>query len=205
MLSEGVVRAGPVDLEAIDAGMVTHDLRLRRAGGPVLRDPAALARRDNRRRRRPAARELSPVVLAAGSLEARHACHASGRALRSGGSRASPLRGANARQSAYERRADPNACRRPPCAAQLLLRERIAIDDAGLGNMWPVFYDTELFARVIEEMAAPFAGLVDKIAGSSRAASCSAPRSPRACASASSGSARATGLYPGETLSAFTS
>jgi len=46
-----------------------------------------------------------------------------------------------------------------------LLRERIAIDDAGLGNMWPVFYDATLFARVVAEMATPFAGGVDKIAG----------------------------------------
>ncbi len=30
MLSEAVVKAGPVDLEAIDAGMDPHDLRLRR-------------------------------------------------------------------------------------------------------------------------------------------------------------------------------
>jgi uncharacterized cupredoxin-like copper-binding protein len=36
MLSEAVVKAGPVDLEAIDAGMDPHDLRLRRGGGPVL-------------------------------------------------------------------------------------------------------------------------------------------------------------------------
>ncbi len=32
LLSEGVVRAGPVDLEVIDGGMDPHDLRLRRAG-----------------------------------------------------------------------------------------------------------------------------------------------------------------------------
>ena len=36
MLSEAVVKAGPVDLEAIDAGMDPHDLRLRRGRGPVL-------------------------------------------------------------------------------------------------------------------------------------------------------------------------
>ena len=35
MLSEAVVKAGPVDLEAIDAGMDPHDLRLRRGSGPV--------------------------------------------------------------------------------------------------------------------------------------------------------------------------
>jgi hypothetical protein len=36
MLSEAVVKAGPVDLETIDAGMDPHDLRLRRGRGPVL-------------------------------------------------------------------------------------------------------------------------------------------------------------------------
>jgi hypothetical protein len=36
MLSEAVVRSGPVDLETVDAGMDPHDLRLRRGGGPVL-------------------------------------------------------------------------------------------------------------------------------------------------------------------------
>ena len=62
-----------------------------------------------------------------------------------------------------------------PRPLNVLLRERIAIDDAGLGNMWPVFYDTELFARVIEEMAAPLAGLVDK---SSRPETCPHQMSP---------------------------
>ncbi len=34
LLSEGVVRAGPVDLELIDGGMDPHDLRLRRGRSP---------------------------------------------------------------------------------------------------------------------------------------------------------------------------
>jgi hypothetical protein len=34
MLSEAVVKAGPVDLEAIDAGMDPHDLRLRHGRSP---------------------------------------------------------------------------------------------------------------------------------------------------------------------------
>ena len=38
MLSEAVVKAGPVDLEAIDSGMDPHDLRLRYG-----RSPSALA------------------------------------------------------------------------------------------------------------------------------------------------------------------
>jgi hypothetical protein len=43
MLSEAVVKAGPVDLEAIDAGMDPHDLRLRRGRGPVLYGTQPLA------------------------------------------------------------------------------------------------------------------------------------------------------------------
>lgn len=40
ILSRGVVKAGPVNLEAIDAGMDPHDLRLRRSGsGPELSAP----------------------------------------------------------------------------------------------------------------------------------------------------------------------
>jgi adenine phosphoribosyltransferase len=118
----------------------------------------------------------------------------------------------------------------PAPALNVLLRERIAIDDAGLGNMWPVFYDSDLFARVIEEMAAPFAGLVEKIAGiESRGFLLATPiayrlgagvvpirkkgKLPRAVKSASYahlrvgfvGIRKGDGLYPGETFSAFTS
>jgi adenine phosphoribosyltransferase len=46
-----------------------------------------------------------------------------------------------------------------------LLRERIVIDEAGLGNIWPLFYDTELFNRIVSELAVPFKGEVTKIAG----------------------------------------
>lgn len=35
MLSEAVVKAGPVSLEALDAGMDPHDLRLRRGDSPA--------------------------------------------------------------------------------------------------------------------------------------------------------------------------
>ncbi|HXR14112.1 MAG TPA: hypothetical protein VN740_05575 [Solirubrobacteraceae bacterium] len=41
MLSEAVVKAGPVDLEAIDAGMDPHDLRLRYGrSATVIAEPA---------------------------------------------------------------------------------------------------------------------------------------------------------------------
>ncbi len=92
----------------------------------------------------------------------------------------------------------------PPAPLNVLLRERIAIDDAGLGNMWPVFYDRELFARVIEEMAAPFAGAVDKIAGiESRGFLLGAAVATR-LGVGFVGIRKSEGLYPGETLSAFT-
>ncbi len=87
----------------------------------------------------------------------------------------------------------------------VLLRERIVIDDAGLGNMWPVFYDSGLFARVIEEMAAPFEGLVEKIAGiESRGFLLGAAVAAR-LGVGFVGIRKGDGLYPGETLSAVTS
>lgn len=42
MLSEAVVRAGPVDLEAIDGGMDPHDLRLRHGDSPDVIDGPSL-------------------------------------------------------------------------------------------------------------------------------------------------------------------
>jgi adenine phosphoribosyltransferase len=92
-----------------------------------------------------------------------------------------------------------------PAPLNLLLRERIEIDDAGLGNMWPVFHDTELFARVIDELAAPFAGIVDKIAGiESRGFVLGAAVAARLRVGFV-GIRKGDGLYPGETLTAFTS
>jgi adenine phosphoribosyltransferase len=86
----------------------------------------------------------------------------------------------------------------------VLLRERIAIDDAGLGNMWPVFYDTALFARVIEEMAAPLAGLVDKIAGIESRGFVLGAAVASHLRVGFVGIRKGDGLYPGETLTAFT-
>ncbi len=85
----------------------------------------------------------------------------------------------------------------------VLLRERIVIDAAGLGNMWPLFYDTELFARVIAALAAPFAGQVDKIAGvESRGFVLGAAVATRLGVGFVA-IRKADGLYPGETVSAF--
>jgi adenine phosphoribosyltransferase len=90
----------------------------------------------------------------------------------------------------------------PPLAP--LLRERIEIDDDGLGNMWPVFYDPALFTRVIEGLAAPFAGLVDKIVGiESRGFVLGAAVASRLRVGFVA-IRKADGLYPGETLDAFT-
>jgi hypothetical protein len=97
-----------------------------------------------------------------------------------------------------EQRADRNAS--PLVPLSVLLRERIAIDDAGLGNMWPVFYDTELFARVIEEMAAPLAGLVDKIAGIESRGFVLGAAVASHLRVGFVGIRKGDGLYPGETL-----
>ena len=85
----------------------------------------------------------------------------------------------------------------------VMLRERIAIDAAGLGNMWPVFYDTELFARVTAELAAPFAGAVDKIAGVESRGFVLGAAVATHLGVGFVAIRKADGLYPGETVSAF--
>jgi len=45
------------------------------------------------------------------------------------------------------------------------LRELIHLDERGLGNIWPLFYDSEVFPKVITALAAPFSGRVTKVAG----------------------------------------
>jgi adenine phosphoribosyltransferase len=85
-----------------------------------------------------------------------------------------------------------------------LLRDRIAIDAQGLGNMWPVFNDASLFARVVSEMAAPFAGAVDKIAGiESRGFLLGAAVAARLEVGFAA-IRKSDGLYPGETVTALT-
>jgi adenine phosphoribosyltransferase len=91
-----------------------------------------------------------------------------------------------------------------PPPLNVLLAERIAIDDAGLGNMWPVFYDTDLFARVIEQMAAPFAGVVDKIAGIESRGFLLGAAVAAQLRVGFVGIRKGDGLYPGETLEAST-
>ena len=100
---------------------------------------------------------------------------------------------------------DPGGEQAAPAALGPLLRERIAIDEAGIGNMWPVFYDTELFARVVAELAAPLAGLVDKIAGIESRGFVLGAAVAAQLRVGFVGIRKGDGLYPGETLSAFTS
>jgi adenine phosphoribosyltransferase len=89
-----------------------------------------------------------------------------------------------------------------PLAA--LLRERIVIDAQGLGNMWPVFYDADVFGRVVEEIAAPLAGQVDKIAGiESRGFVLGAAVATRLRVGFVA-IRKSDGLYPGEVVTGFT-
>ena len=90
----------------------------------------------------------------------------------------------------------------PPLSA--LLRERIAIDSEGLGNMWPVFSDAALFARVVTEMASPFAGLIDKIVGIESRGFLLGAAVATQLRVGFVAIRKSDGLYPGETLSAFT-
>ena len=85
-----------------------------------------------------------------------------------------------------------------------ILRERIVIDEAGLGNMWPVFYESALFARVVDGLAAPFAGAVDKIVGiESRGFVLGAAVAARLRVGFIA-IRKSDGLYPGEIFEAFT-
>jgi adenine phosphoribosyltransferase len=86
----------------------------------------------------------------------------------------------------------------------VLLRERIAIDAEGLGNMWPVFSDASLFARVVAEMAAPFEGRVDKVAGIESRGFLLGAAVAAQLRVGFVAIRKSDGLYPGETLSADT-
>jgi adenine phosphoribosyltransferase len=91
-----------------------------------------------------------------------------------------------------------------PSPLQTLLRERIAIDGQGLGNMWPVFYDAALFTRVVAEMAAPFAGRVDKIAGVEARGFLLGAAVAARLEVGFVAIRKSEGLYPGETLTGLT-
>ena len=89
-----------------------------------------------------------------------------------------------------------------PLAA--ILRERIVIDERGLGNMWPVFYDSDLFSRVVSAMAEPFASAVDKIAGIESRGFLLGAAVAAHLRVGFVAIRKSDGLYPGETLSADT-
>jgi adenine phosphoribosyltransferase len=86
----------------------------------------------------------------------------------------------------------------------VLLRARITIDSHGLGNMWPVFYDAALFGRVVAEMAAPFAGRVDKVAGIEARGFLLGAAVAARLEVGFVAIRKSDGLFPGETLSALT-
>jgi adenine phosphoribosyltransferase len=86
----------------------------------------------------------------------------------------------------------------------VLLRERIAIDGQGLGNMWPVFHDAPLFARVVAEMAAPFRGRIDKVVGIESRGFVLGAAVAAQLQVGFVAIRKSDGLYPGDTLSADT-
>jgi adenine phosphoribosyltransferase len=80
----------------------------------------------------------------------------------------------------------------------------IAVDHKGLGNVWPVFGDSELFARVISALAAPLRGAVDKIAGIESRGFVLGAAVAGHLGVGFVAIRKSDGLYPGETLSART-
>jgi adenine phosphoribosyltransferase len=80
----------------------------------------------------------------------------------------------------------------------------IAVDEAGLGNVWPVFGDSALFARVIAALAAPLRGRVDKVAGIESRGFVLGAAVAGHLGVGFVAIRKSDGLYPGETLSART-
>jgi len=84
------------------------------------------------------------------------------------------------------------------------LVDSIAVDDDGLGDVWPVFGDSELFARVIGALAAPLRGAIDKIAGIESRGFVLGAAVAGHLGVGFIAIRKSEGLYPGETLSART-
>lgn len=78
----------------------------------------------------------------------------------------------------------------------------IAVDEAGLGNVWPVFGDSVLFARVVGALAAPLRGSVDKIAGIESRGFVLGAAVAAHLRVGFVAIRKSDGLYPGETLTA---
>jgi len=85
------------------------------------------------------------------------------------------------------------------------LAASIAVDEAGLGNVWPVFGDSALFSRVIQALAAPLRGAVDKVAGIESRGFVLGAAVAGHLGVGFVAIRKSDGLYPGETLSARTS
>jgi adenine phosphoribosyltransferase len=85
------------------------------------------------------------------------------------------------------------------------LAASIAVDEAGLGNVWPVFGDSALFARVIDALAAPLRGTVDKVAGIESRGFVLGAAVAGHLGVGFVAIRKSDGLYPGETLNARTS
>jgi adenine phosphoribosyltransferase len=84
------------------------------------------------------------------------------------------------------------------------LSASIAVDEQGLGNVWPVFGDSALFSRVIAALATPLRDTVDKIAGIESRGFVLGAAVAGHLGVGFVAIRKADGLYPGETLSART-
>jgi adenine phosphoribosyltransferase len=84
------------------------------------------------------------------------------------------------------------------------LTASIAVDEAGLGNVWPVFGDSALFARVIQALAAPLRGAVDKVAGIESRGFVLGAAVAGHLGVGFVAIRKSDGLYPGETVTART-
>jgi adenine phosphoribosyltransferase len=80
----------------------------------------------------------------------------------------------------------------------------IAVDEDGLGNVWPVFGDSALFARVIAALAVPLRDSVDKVAGIESRGFVLGAAVAGHLGVGFVAIRKSDGLYPGETLSART-
>jgi adenine phosphoribosyltransferase len=88
---------------------------------------------------------------------------------------------------------------------EALLAASIAVDADGLGNVWPVFGDSALFSRVIQALAKPLRGTVDKVAGIESRGFVLGAAVAGHLGVGFVAIRKSDGLYPGETLTARTS
>ncbi|MGD0980615.1 MAG: phosphoribosyltransferase [Solirubrobacteraceae bacterium] len=91
----------------------------------------------------------------------------------------------------------------PPSLAASL-KASIVLDEQGLGNVWPVFGDSELFSSVIQALAAPLRGAVDKVAGIESRGFVLGAAVAGHLGVGFVAIRKSDGLYPGETLNART-